>query len=509
MSRYNRYIRSIFTAYGLIGTNIVYSFVSIPLALGHLGKEVFGLWGLTIQIAAIIQLADVGMTGALNRILMSYKDDRGSKEYKQTFFTMWLCFSALGLAITTALYLVCPALVSLLDIPPNLRDIYTTFLRCYGVIIGFGFSMKVFPILPFVHQRSDLMNVISAVFLLISLGAMYVLLENGWGLWSLLVSTAIAQIGSNLAIAILCCKYDFYPRRSNIPKLSKSSFDHVFQLGRDRLLLTAGYTILQAAPTFLITRILGLEANAIWTVASRVNQLLAQLISKIPDLSYPVLTEMHVRGEQDRMKSRFGDLVMLGMGIAGVGAIGVATCNRDFLKLWTDGSITTTPLLDGMLALWLWTFVLQKFLAVPAHVAINLKDIRSSYLKEAIVVVLSSMLLLQKDFGLWPMAAILAVATILVTTPINLNKSAHILGAPIPIILKPIKITLLALCFPLLATSALSIALPTTSTWLSLIIKALAISAVSISALMCTTSFRSIFCEFVLRIVPARYSFGK
>lgn len=500
MSRYAGYIRALATGYGLLVVNITYSLAMIPLALAHLGKETFGLWALTMQIGAIVQLADAGMTGALNRILMEYKDDKSSASYRQTFYTMWLVFAVLGIAVAGALAFLSPLLVGWLGIPSELQSAYVPFLAAYGLLLGAMFATKPLPMLPFVHQRSDLLNVISAISLVLGFLTLWAGLEAGWGLWSLLAGLASSQALTIIAVTRICFSHRYFPRPSGHPSLSRTAFREVFDYGKDRMLITIGFTALQAAPTFLITRLLGLEANAVWAVVTRMNQLCLQIISKASDLSYPVLAEMHVRGEHDLMRRRYSHLLVVGLGITSVCSMGIATCNRDFVSLWTGGRIHSDVVLDSMLGLWLLTLVLQKFFLVPASIAKNIKDVRFYYILETTLVLGLGCLLLQSPENIWQMAVILSVASLLITIPRNLWKSSHVLDSRWSLVIRPLRMIGLRVLLPAAALLAAAAILPAAHQWWAFALKAGTV-ATCVTALLATLpELRNVLCELSQRL---------
>lgn len=503
MSRFHHYVRSLATGYGLLAVNIAYSLAMVPLALHHLGKEVFGLWALTMQIGAIVQLADAGMTGALNRILMEYKDDKYSPEYRQVFYTMWLVFSLLGVGIALGLVGISPWLVHWLAIPAGMQSGYATFLGAYGLLLGFMFAAKPFPMLPFVHQRSDLLNTISAACLVLGFAILWFGLRAGWGLWSLLASLATGQMITTLTVVWICFSLGYFPRPTRHPRLSRTAFREVFDYGKDRMLVTIGFTTLQAAPTFLITRILGLEANAAWSVTSRMNQMCLQLIAKIPDLSYPALAEMHVRGEQAAMQKRYSHLMAVGLGITALCAVGIATCNRDFVNLWTGGKIQSSPLLDVMLGIWLLTLILQKFLFVPASIARDIKEVRFFYLFETLAVFVLGLLLLRLSDGIWLMAAILSAASLVVTIPRNLAKSSSVLQCDWQQLVRPVAQLGLRVLLPASGCMvAASIFMPMAGQWWSLVAKSFTVAAGMLVLLASLPELRQVITETFKRLIP-------
>jgi O-antigen/teichoic acid export membrane protein len=504
MSRLSSYFRAVATGYGLLVVNSLYSLALIPLAISYLGTEVFGLWALTIQIGAIAQLVDAGMTGALTRILMDHKDDTSSPEYRQLFYTMSLVFALLG-AFVAALVVICsPWLVSSLAIPEHLATDYRSFLCIYIISLGFWFSQKPIPMLAYIHQRSDILNLISLFGLIAGFATVWMTLALGWGLWALQAGFVVSQILANVVVVFANLRMGFFPRCQMGPKLSLKAFRDVFSYGKDRFLLTLGLSCLQAAPTFLITRLLGLEASATWTVATRANQLCFLFISKLSDMSYPVLAEMYVRGEKALLEKRNAQLMLTGLALAAFFAFGIATCNGAFVSLWTNGKISSPPLLDAAIAGWLICQTTQRFLFVPVSIARDLKGVRASYLYETLLFATVGYLLLGLTENLALVAAVLCGASLVVTLPILFRKAAAVVGSGIGGLLLPVGSLSLRVALPLALLVWAGSNLPVPASWLTLALKGAAVSLVGALLLLAHPGVRRIALDMCPRFIPLK-----
>ncbi len=104
MSRLKKFAYALLSGYALMGTNIVFTLLSVPLALHYLkSNEKFGLWALTTQIAGYIALIDLGMSG-ISRILIDYKDRKDSSDYGNIIQTVWLVSVVQAMVIVVRIY---------------------------------------------------------------------------------------------------------------------------------------------------------------------------------------------------------------------------------------------------------------------------------------------------------------------------------------------------------------------------------------------------------------------
>ena len=136
MSRVRHYTRSLASGYAAFAANTVFSLVSVPLALHYLSKAEFGLWALTTQIAGFIGLVDLGMAGAISRIIIDYKEDRASGDYGSVIKTGFLVNAAQGIVVLL-LSLACAwLLVPWLEIGPELEHNFRWLLAGQGVMLA-------------------------------------------------------------------------------------------------------------------------------------------------------------------------------------------------------------------------------------------------------------------------------------------------------------------------------------------------------------------------------------
>ena len=94
--------------------------------------------------------------------------------------------------------------------------------------------------------------------------------------------------------------------------------------------------MITASQTLLLTRFIGLEAVTVWTVYTRIYDVLLQVIYRIFDYSSSALAEMIVRGERARLALRFRQIVSVSASLSVVAGTIFAVCNYPFVQLWTS-----------------------------------------------------------------------------------------------------------------------------------------------------------------------------
>jgi O-antigen/teichoic acid export membrane protein len=129
-------------------------------------------------------------------------------------------------------------------------------------------------------------------------------------------------------------------------------FREIFIYGKDVFLMGLGAQLITASQTIIISRTLGLDAAAAWTIGTRVFLLVRQLVFQPYAAANAGLCEMVARDETERLKYRFKNLVSLTASLGVFLGIAFALCNSLFVHIWTSGKISWSPLNDILLAVW-------------------------------------------------------------------------------------------------------------------------------------------------------------
>jgi O-antigen/teichoic acid export membrane protein len=353
MSRLKKFTRSLLAGYLMLGANIFYTLASVPLALHYLSQPEFGLWALVSSLSGYIALIDLGMAGSVSRILIDHKDDRQNGAYGSVIKVGALVGVVQGAIVVLVGVVLSTLAGSLLRVPAELRGEFVWLMIGQSALLGLTFAARIFSHLLSAHQRLDVFNYGSAGFFFMSLLAMWAGFAAGLGIYGFLVAQTLMTLGNILVNAVGCWRLGFFPRGHEWGHATGARFRELFAFGNDIFLYSLGSQLINASQSILLTRLLGLETAAVWTVGTRVYQLLTQVIFRFFDYSAPALAEMMVRGEKARLAERFKQIVVFSLGTA-VAAGGVfALCNSAFVTVWTHGKIFWPPINDGLLAGWL------------------------------------------------------------------------------------------------------------------------------------------------------------
>lgn len=360
MSRLKRFSSGLLSGYTVLGANVAFSLASVPLAFRYLSEAEFGLWALASQVALYIGLLDFGLSGAGMRILVDHKDDSEGTDYGGVIQTSLLVNFAHALLVVLggvgAAFVIGP----LLDVPVELQRQLRWLMIGQSILTASGHAVRTAPMVLAAHQRYNAVNVAQTLLFGLGLAVLWIAFRNGLGVFSLMWAQGVTQVLGAVVAVVACVRSKLLPERGRWGRPAWRWFWELFSFGRDMFLFSVGNLLINCSQSILITRVAGLEAVAVWSVCTRVFVLATQMVNRIFDYASAALAEMMVRGERDRLFSRFKSMVVLSASLSVVAGVTFAVSNQAFVRWLTAGKIGWAGVNDWLLAAWLLILVLVR-----------------------------------------------------------------------------------------------------------------------------------------------------
>lgn len=353
MSRVHRYLYTVASSYVALAAGMLYALITVPLALHYLPKAEFGLWAVMTQIVGYLGLIDLGMQSSVARHLIDYKDDPAAGPYGAVLVTGSLVLAVQAVLIGLAGIGASPMLARALAIEPELAAKFIVLLRWQSVLVAFGFATRIFGQVIHAHQRNDLANYVQVAGFGITLGATWWAFVAGQGVFSVLWGGGAGTVFQAFMQWWIVVRWRLLPGRNGWRGPSAKLFRMLFSYGKDVFLVSFGMQLVNASQVIIVTRTLGLEMAATWSVCTRVLMSGAELVFRLSNYAEPMFAEMVVRGERLQLCRRFHDLVSLVSALSLWVGVGFAVLNQPFVALWTTGKIGWAVGNDVILAVWL------------------------------------------------------------------------------------------------------------------------------------------------------------
>lgn len=338
-TRSKRFLAGVLTGYGSIAANVIFTLVSIPLALHFLDKERFGLWALALQINGYLALIDMGMGVAVSRFIADHKDDVNGGEYGSLLLTGGLVFVIQGILIVLAGLLFSIFAPQLFAVPAEYAQAFRYLLIVLSTSTGASVALRAVCSPLWSFQRIDIINGCASGGLLVTLLCLWIALQNGGGVMSFAYAQLPAIFGTILIQMLVCLKNGYYPKRGHWGRFSAESFRQMFHFGKDNVIITVGTQLINASQIMILSRWISLEAATTFSVATKFYTMAMQLVGNPISSSSAGLTEIFVRGDKKLFTQRYWDLITIATAISTIAAVGLAIGNSCVVLLWTKKSI--------------------------------------------------------------------------------------------------------------------------------------------------------------------------
>ena len=339
MNRFHLLVRGMGVGYVSMAFSMAYSFLSIPLALGYLGKTEYGLWALVLSITSYLNFSELGMTNSVQRHLIDFRAIRPNKDYGAIFLTGAVVFAVIGclclLVGGGGVLLVTP----LFRIPEAYLGTFEWLL--FGSVLLFGLSIgtRILGVPLYVYQRHDLSELSNIVLYIIWITVLWIGLRGGLGVYSLLLSQGVGFLWTCGFNIVVCSRLGLYPSRDEWSRPSKLIIGEIAAYARDSFLQSLGQQLVNTLPMLLISRWMGLDAAAVWSVANRSYFILRQILGRPFQYGVSMMADLLSNKGKKVMLARWMQMSQL-MTASALALYPIcATMNQEFLTIWTHGTI--------------------------------------------------------------------------------------------------------------------------------------------------------------------------
>lgn len=423
MSRIKKFSYNLGSSYLQLLVSSLYSLVSIPLILHYLPKEQFGLWATLMQLMGYFALVDVGMTSASSRLLVDHKDDRSDGWYGSVVQTTFLSSAIQGLIVFILCFCSAPLITAFIKVPADQVTLFTRLLAFQGIVAALGFTFRPFSVILYAHQKEYIPVLTSSISLLLSLPLLWFFLTYKIGVYSFIYVNLFFALVTPITLLFYCWKSGYLPEHGKSNGVSKKTFFHVFSYGKDIFLMNIGAQLINASQLIIISRCLGLEKAAIWAIGTKIFYVVISLVCRPYGAAIPGLSELLVRGENEKLYKRFREIVVLTSSLGVFFGVSYALCNSLFVSIWTGGRINWSSWNDLFLGFWVILSSMQTTHGNFVSVTKKIEGMRYIYFTEGVCFFLVG-LLLTTYFGILGVIIASLISMILFSYQYSIRRSS-------------------------------------------------------------------------------------
>ncbi|MFV9503721.1 MAG: lipopolysaccharide biosynthesis protein [Oscillochloridaceae bacterium umkhey_bin13] len=320
--------------------------LAIPLTLGYLGPERYGVWVVITTALLWLSVADLGLSnGLLNRVATAHGQGRPDQVRQAIAATLVLLSGIAGPLILLTL-LVAPRLnwASLLNVQSSAAQAEVGLAMTLALMLAFmGFPLTlVRKILEGLQEGDRAYLVATAVSLSGFTGLLVVTGLRGGLPWLVL-----GVLGSQIAAWGLGSSWFFWRYRPDlrptIHDLDRQTLGGLVQIGWQFFLVQILALINLSSDTFIITRVLGPEAVAPYHVTWQLFAYTTLVQQLSFNLVWARLAEAAGRADGTEVRRTYWRYMAASVGSTVLLAVPLALVAEPFIAFWTHGMVVLPP----------------------------------------------------------------------------------------------------------------------------------------------------------------------
>jgi O-antigen/teichoic acid export membrane protein len=309
---------------------------TVAYLLKVLGAETFGIWALISTMTAYLMILDLGVVGALGRLLAGCRsngDIEGFNKILSTALTLLTGAGAVTLLVALGIAEIFPLLFHVPD--HQLTDVRAALI-IVGIWAALYFPTSIFDVVLWSHERFDLTNLVEMPVIVIRLGLIILLIHEG----SPLAHLAGIGLASNVVIVILTavCAWRVEPRLRPIPGLlNRAALKEIYPIGVWFSALSVARSLTQQIGPTLVGYSLGNRAVATFTIARQLTTYCATVMLSLTQIAAPRAAVLFFGRQGDQQKILFvgGGRAAMALTLFFVG--GFLSLGASFISIWQGG----------------------------------------------------------------------------------------------------------------------------------------------------------------------------
>ncbi len=356
-TRFRNYLAGVSTGQMRMVVQAVIGLWLVPFTLRYLDREQYAIFSLSLSVLTWLGLLDLGITAGLRvqAARLTGAPDKGdlNRLASSAFFAQ----CAVVLAVVVVGSLIGVGSAHFFAIRPELRQeaLGVFLLTVLGAAMSVG--TQTFSALLIAHQQVHVDNLIGLLLVVIRTVLTVVLLQFGWGLYSL----AVAHVAARGVTAILAVvrTYRVIPGlRIRYGLASWEALKSSVDLGVWFTLGGVAGIVISSLDSIVTATVVSVEMVTTLALTSRMYELVGGLVSVVTDTARPMLGQMLGQNKLEEALKVYRRLFAMSTALAVVFGMAVWAGNCAFVSRWVGtvnyGGLTVDLVLALNLILHMW-----------------------------------------------------------------------------------------------------------------------------------------------------------
>jgi len=359
--RKGRFLRTLTSSYVHLATSSFFTLALVPIILRYKGASFLGVWTLSTQLSSFGVLIDAGITASCIRSFITLMANNRGDELAKQFRCAFLVSVFQG-ALICSLVFTGPFIANLLHVPEELNNLFCSLFAAQCLVLGLGFPIRPFSALLISKQQFGVAYLFGSFANMLSLGLAFISFYHHYELLGLISGLVLVKLTEIAAIFCSCRRHYFIPAGWTKSTVAFADFRSLLHGSLFFFVSPFCSSISGLCQATFLSRVFGVESIAIWSVGSKIANLLVLLFSKVFESAFSGMAEIKESINLKDMARVYLRLFFISMSFVFIIAFFLLLLNGPFIKLWTSDKLMWPAAGTLFISIWLIISVFSKSL---------------------------------------------------------------------------------------------------------------------------------------------------
>jgi O-antigen/teichoic acid export membrane protein len=284
----------------------IFPIILTPFILSSIGEVQFGLYVLVLGFIGLFNLFDLSISSSFVVFISRYNvkgDFKSLNEYFNTGLLFYVVISALIAAIA---FLFAEPLLSLLNIPEDMKEISLTVYNIGLLVFLISGSFMIFTSVLISIQKMYITSIIGLTAGFLNLILTVIVLKSGYGLKGLMLVQLFIVSFTSILYAILA-KMNLKELRINPALISKTPLKEMSRFGAQMQVSKLATFASEKYDEFLLAYFSALNNVTYFNVANKISRVGRLIPFQIIPQIAPVASELKAKNDDEKLQVLFTD----------------------------------------------------------------------------------------------------------------------------------------------------------------------------------------------------------
>lgn len=336
------------------GISIATSFLLVPMTLGYVSAEIYGVWLTISSILHWLTYMDVGFTHGLKNKLgeaLAKKDyERGRSLISTTYFMMMVIF----IPIAIISFIASPFIdwCQVLNVDASNHEVILKTIQVLFVFVALQMIVNVFVSVVAAYQKvalSNLFNVIGQVCSLVIIGSMTLFVKPS--LINLAFAYSMMPIIIVFVASIIFFRTTMKEVAPSLKSISKSHIKDLWGLGVKFFIIQVQMIVLYQATNILISHIAGPESVTQYNIAYKLLNVAVMVYTIILAPLWPAFTDAYTQKDYTWMNNMYRKMLRV-FGLLCIAMLALVCFSPIVYRFWIGDKVEIPFMLTCTIALY-------------------------------------------------------------------------------------------------------------------------------------------------------------